>query len=286
MIFLWISIFCSTGIYLLFKIRDRFQANLPGIIIVNYFVATILGFITSNNSNKIQTILNSNWLIIAIVIGFLFVVMFFLIGLSTQKAGMAVTSIATRMSMVFPIFFSLLLFDEIINLPKILKIVATLMAVILAIYRKPEKNIKLGYAILPIILFIGSGSVDTLVKTAQHIYIPDNETKLFSSALFGISLLASTFFYFTKKPGENLFTQKTLIIGLLLGLVNFGSLFFLIKALNNSGLDSSLVFGINNLAIVCISLLIGFKVFKEKLTRINWAGIILSIFCILLLINF
>lgn len=286
MIFLWLSIFCSTGIYFLFKIRDRLQANLPGIIIINYFIATILGFVTSNDTNKIQTIIQSDWLTIAVVIGFLFVIMFFLIGLSTQKAGMAVTSIATRMSMVFPILFSIFLFDEAINLPKILKVIATLFAVILAIYHKPEKNLKLGYAFLPIILFIGSGSVDTLVKTAQHIYIPDNEIQLFSAALFGISFIVSTIFNFTKKHGENLFTKKTLLIGTLLGLVNFGSLFFLIKALNKSGLESSLVFGINNLAIVCFSLLIGFIIFKEKLTRINWVGIILSIFCIVLLINY
>lgn len=285
MIFLWLCIFCSTLIYILFKIREKFQANLSGIILINYFIATILGFITSNNINKTKTILHSEWLAIAILIGVLFVIMFFLIGISTIKTGITVTSIATRMSMIIPIFFSMFLFDENISTLKIFKIILTLIAVILAIYNKADKNVKLTFAFFPIILFIGSGSVDTLVKFAQHKFVPNSEVSLFSSTLFGISFITSFFLLFIKNQKKELFSCATILIGSLLGIVNFGSLYFLIKSLNNSGLDSSLIFGINNLAIVCFSLLTGFFVFKEKLTRINWAGIFLSIICIILLIN-
>jgi EamA domain-containing membrane protein RarD len=58
------------------------------------------------------------------------------------------------------------------------------------------------------------------------------------------------------------------------------------KALNHSGIDSSLVFGINNLAIVSFSLILGFAIFKEKLSRLNWVGVAASILCIILLIEY
>lgn len=286
MIFLWFSIFCSTAIYLIFKIRKNLKANLSGIIIVNYLFAFILGLATSNISNTIETIINARWLPIALLIGFLFVFMFFLIGLSTEKAGITVTSIATRMSMAVPIFFSMFLFDEAITFLKIVKIIITLVAVVLAIYHKPDKTLKLGYVLLPFILFIGSGSIDTLVKTAQHLYVPDNEIQYFSTLLFGTSFLTSFFLLLTRKTIDPLFSRNTLLLGMFLGMANFGSLFFFMKALNNSMLDSSIVFGINNLAIVCISLLIGYFLFKEKLSRVNWAGVSLSMFCIILLTRF
>lgn len=285
MIFLWLSIFCSTGIYLLFKIRNKLQINLAGIIIINYFFAALLGFITSKPLTVVETLKQANWLPIAMGIGLLFVFMFFLIGLSTEKAGLTFTSIATRMSMVLPIFFSLFLFDEIISAGKISKIILTLIAVILAIYHKPKNHLKTLYNFLPLILFVGSGSVDTLVKIAQQLFVPDDQIQVFSTILFATSFLASLFLLITHKPQKQLLRKSTIAIGALLGLFNFGSLFFLMKALNKSGLDSSLIFGINNLAIVCLSLLFGYFVFKENLSRLNWLGIILSIICILLLIQ-
>jgi drug/metabolite transporter (DMT)-like permease len=285
MLSLWLSIICSTGIYLLFKIRGKLGANLRGIIVINYLLATILGFIISPQNITVQLLLQAKWLPLAALIGLLFVMMFFLIGRSTEKAGISTTSIATRMSMIFPILFSMLLFEEIITISKIIKITLTLTAVFLSIYQKPKKEDKISFSFLPLILFIGSGGVDTLVKTAQNNYIPENEIQLFSSSLFGISLLASLLLLLFKNDRNKILSKNTILLGATLGAFNFGSLYFLINALTKSGYDSSLVFGINNLAIVCLSLLLGFFIFREKISRINWIGISLSIISIILLIQ-
>jgi drug/metabolite transporter (DMT)-like permease len=287
MIFLWLSILSSTSIYFLFKIRGRLNADLHGIIVINYLVATILGLL-NHNINAITTIIsNARWLPIATLIGLLFAAMFFLIGSSTHKAGMVVTTLATRMSMVFPIFFSMFLFDEEVTAIRLLKIFITIVAVIMAIYRKPDKKIvKPVAAILPFILFIGSGSVDTLVKTAQHVFVPDDEISLFSSVLFATSFIGALLGFFIKKPQKSAISINTILLGITLGVANWGSLFFVMKALNHSGIDSSLVFGINNLAIVSFSLILGFAIFKEKLSRLNWVGVAASILCIILLIEY
>jgi drug/metabolite transporter (DMT)-like permease len=283
MIFLWISILCSTSIYLIFKIRNRFDASLPGLVMVNYLVAVILGLVLNPTPFNISDVLSASWLPIAALVGFLFVIMFLLIGWSSETAGMGITSIATRMSMVIPILFSMLLFGEMVTLSKVLKIVLTFLAVMLAIYHRPDRNLKPLIAFMPLILFIGSGSVDTLVKVAQHHFIPDNDLELFSSTLFAVSFISSLTLLFKRKNEQKLLGRGTIVLGILLGLVNFGSLYFLINALNRSGLDSSLVFGINNLSIVSLTLLIGNMFFREKLSKINWVGIFLSIICIVLL---
>ena len=85
-----------------------------------------------------------------------------------------------------------------------------------------------------------------------------------------------------KKRMLSLFNLRVLAWGILLGLVNFGSIFFLVKTLNyqhplQGSIDSSVVFGINNIGIVTLSVLLGVLLFKERLSRINIAGILICI---------
>lgn len=280
MIFLWLSIFCSTSIYVLFKIRKQLNISLTGIIIFNYLFASLLAYISSGFNIPFSY----EWILMAFIIGFLFVLMFYLIGISTHVAGISVTTIATRMSMILPIVFSIFIFDESINLLKIVKITLALIAVLLAIYKPINTQLKTLVVLLPFILFLGSGSIDTLVKTAQHHYVPDNEIANFSAALFTTSFITSLLLLFIKEDKEKSpFHFKTIALGGLLGAFNFGSLFFFMKALNNSGMESSFVFGLNNLAIVVLSVSIAALIFKEQLSKINRVGIALSILSIILL---
>lgn len=283
MIFLWLSILSSSLIYLLFKIRKQLGINLTAIIIINYLFATVFGIIIFGLSNTLTALKHSNWGWLALLIGIFFVIMFYLIGISTQKVGIAISTIATRMSMLIPISFSVFIFDESTSIIKALKISIALIAVLLAIYQPIARTKKNSLTILPIILFLGSGSVDTLVKTAQHHFVPSNEITFFSTIVFATSFFASLLLTFLTPNERIIFNIKTIAIGIILGAANFGSLYFFMNTLNKSKLDSSIVFGINNLAIVAISLSLGFFIFKEKLSIINKVGIILSLISIVLL---
>jgi multidrug transporter EmrE-like cation transporter len=59
--------------------------------------------------------------------------------------------------------------------------------------------------------------------------------------------------------------------------------FFFLKALASKTIDSSIVFGINNVSIVILSVLIGIIIFKEKVNKINIAGIASAISAIIFL---
>ncbi len=76
--------------------------------------------------------------------------------------------------------------------------------------------------------------------------------------------------------------------GACLGLVNFGSIYFLVKALDHHDpvkgiIDSSVIFGINNIGIVSLSVLLGILLFREKLSKVNAAGMALCITAIIIL---
>ncbi len=64
-------------------------------------------------------------------------------------------------------------------------ILFTLFGVALTVYNPGEGNRKTGACyIIPLLLFVGMGLVDSLVKFAQHRYVNDQETALFSAVLF------------------------------------------------------------------------------------------------------
>ena len=78
------------------------------------------------------------------------------------------------------------------------------------------------------------------------------------------------------------FSLKSIPLGATLGIINYASIYFLLKALRINGLESSSLFTINNVAIVAVSTLIGLLIFKEKISNKNWIGICLALISIVL----
>ena len=76
---------------------------------------------------------------------------------------------------------------------------------------------------------------------------------------------------------------KNIVAGICLGVPNYFSIYFLVKALRTGLLDSSGIFTVNNVAIVMLSTLIGILLFTERLQKKNWIGITFAILSILLI---
>ena len=65
--------------------------------------------------------------------------------------------------------------------------------------------------------------------------------------------------------------------GLLLGLLNFGNILFYIKAHHAFAGDPTLVFAGMNLGVIVLGTLTGALAFKEKISAVNQAGIVLAL---------
>ena len=283
MLFLIGCILSSTGIFVVFKSIDRLHIPTFPVIVINYLAATLLGFLVSPLNPDPETILRSDWLPMSIIIGILFIAMFFLIALSSSKAGISVTTVASKMSVIFPIAFSLLIDPaDRLTLLKIVAIVSAVAGVGLTVYRPVRIPMEKAVIFIPLILFAGMGVVDSLVKYAQHRFVSDEQTALFSAVLFLNAFLAGLLILLLSPGYYSQFKKAaTWFWGVLLGSVNFGSIFFLVRALNDrlpegGSIDSSVIFGVNNIGIVALSVLVGLVVFREQLRLINWLGILLS----------
>ena len=285
MIYLLLSILASTFIFVVFKLFDRFKINTLQAIVVNYIVACISGLIAFDSAIKFSEIPNYDWFYYTIALGALFIVVFNLMAATTQKSGLSVVSVATKMSVVVPILFGLLYYKESLSFLKIVGIVFALLAVYM-VSIKSETGFKMDRRslYLPMLVFLGSGVIDTSLKYLEEAFVAENDVPIFSATIFasaGVIGILTVFIMVIR--GKLKLQLKNIVAGICLGIPNYFSIYFLVKALRTGLLDSSGIFTVNNVAIVMLSTLIGILLFTERLQKKNWIGIVFAILSILLI---
>ncbi|WP_233188582.1 hypothetical protein [Tenacibaculum sp. SG-28] len=177
-----------------------------------------------------------------------------------------------------PILFGIILYDETINLIKALGITIALIAVYLASNKSSKSSNPKVSLLFPVLLFVGSGVIDTVLKYVEINYVAPTEVDFFSGSLFaiaaffGMSILGYKYLVHKSKIHIN-----SIVAGVVLGIPNYYSIVFLIKALQNKDFESSTLFTMNNVGIVILSALLGFFIFKESFSVQNKIGIVLAI---------
>ena len=278
MIYLLLSILFSTGLFVIFKYFGIYKVDVLKAIFVNYIVAFIMGFALTESSFTFSEIPNQPWFIGATCLGALFVSIFFVMAMTAQRNGVSVTSVAGKMSVVIPVFFGVFLYNESVTVLKIAGIIIALIAVYLASVKEKSTASKNAGLLFPVLLFLGSGAIDTILKFVESNYVPKNDVSIFSGSLFGIAaIFAALVLIFKSIKKREAFGFKNLIAGIVLGIPNYFSIVFLIKALQTPGFESSTLFTINNVAIVIVSTIVGILVFKEQFSIKNKIGVALAI---------
>lgn len=283
MIYLLLSVIASTLIFVIFKLFDRYKIDTLQAIVVNYISATIYGLASYQGTIHSNDIINAKWLWGAIGLGFLFISIFNVMALTAQRNGLSVASVASKMSVIIPIIVGFYLYHESVTALKIVGILLALAAVLLTSI-KPKTITHNSNWTLPAILFLGSGIIDASIKYLETNFITEKSVPLFTSSIFFVAFLIGilTLTFKTIKNTIKI-TLKNVIGGLILGVVNYYSMYFLIKALKVDAIESSSAFTINNVAIVTFTTLLGLFLFKEHLSKKNWLGILLAVISILLI---
>lgn len=284
MIELIFSVISSTVIYVAFKSFSRFKINTLNALIINYYTAFILGFSIQTTSIDLNEIYNFIWFWPAAGLGVLFILIFYLMVMTTQRHGMSVVSVASKMSLSIPVIFVIFYYGETLSILKVLGILIALVSVYL-VSAKTKDGLKVNTSalLLPFAVFIGSGIIESSLKVLQNDFVPSEETPVFSASIFLFAALTGTIvFGFRFYKHKTMFRIKDIIGGIALGVPNYFSIYFIIQALRNPDLDSSIVFVINNVSIVILSTIVGIMLFKEHLLRKNKIGIGLALLSIIL----
>lgn len=282
MLYLLLAIASSTSIIVLFKIFSRLKINTFYVIMVNYVVAAGFGFLTADGAFSFAEIPSKPWFLVAVVSGLLFIVGFNLFALSAHHAGVALTGMASRMSLIVSVTAGFLVFGDQPGIWRITGIILGVAAFYLTFRFEQAETIHRRFIFLPVALLLVHGSSDLMMKIAQQYYIRD-DFSLFLATVFLIALVLGIVYLLFSQTIKEKFTWKELVAGISIGLVNWYSGYFLLLGLTI--FDVSFVIPIINISIVTASTLIGFFVFKEPLKLINWVGVGLALASILMMLG-
>lgn len=287
MIYLILSILCSSAIFILFKGFERYQVNTFAAIVINYVVAGITGFLVIEERVSMDQISSSPWVFNALFLGIVFISLFNIMAITAQKFGASVASIANKMALIIPVVFAIIYYGDSLSLLKVLGIVLALLGVYLSTLKAKDKNskkVEWKLLLIPLLLFIGSGFIDTFLKFNQHHYLEGKplDAKLFSSITFFTAAAIGIVVLLSSKSKRRI-NKNTLLGGLILGVINYGSIYFLIQIFDHSSLESSVVFPINNMGVVILTALSSFLIFRERFSMLNKVGVILSLLAIALI---
>lgn len=287
MIDLALSVLSSTLIFVAFKLFDTYKVQTLYAIITNYVVACLVGLFLYEGNVDVVQLTSTSWYWGPIALGVLFITIFNLMAKSTQVSGVSVTSVATKMSLVIPVVVGVVIYKEQLSLLQIIGIVLALLAVYLSSQKEKGITINRKDLLLPLLVFLGSGIIDTSIKYFEEEHLTDQEIPLFSSMVFGYAALTGLVFIGIKSFKTPLkINFKNILGGIALGVPNYFSIFFLIRALRSDMLNSAAVFTLNNVAIVMLSTVLGILLFKERLRPKNWGGVALAVLSIILVALF
>ena len=280
---LW-SIGFSSLIFVIFKLFDTYKVQTFYAIVVNYLTAFAVGMLFFEPSFPITTLFTKSWFLPAVCLGILFIVIFNLMARTAQQLGVSVASVATKMSLAIPVVFGVILYEESLTPLKVIGIIIAMAAVYFASVKSNTFLVGPRSLLLPLLVFLGSGIIDASIKYLEETRIPAAEFPIFSACAFGAAGTVGVMSLVGFRPKTLIRLRPlNLLGGIALGIPNFFSIYFLLKALQFPGLGSASVFTLNNVAIVMLSTLLGVLLFRERLSLKNWLGIGLAIMSILLI---
>ena len=175
-------------------------------------------------------------------------------------------------------------FNEMGSLAKYIAIPLTIVAIIMSNLpnKGDEKYLKSirQYWYLPILVFLGSGLIEFLLFYVQKSGKVGEGGLNFTSILFFLAGCWGLLFLILRR--KLTFKRNEITAGICIGIPNFFTIYLLIKGLE-VGWDGSVLFPVNNVGTIFFTAIVGILVFKEKLTRLNYIGLLLSIIAVFLI---
>jgi drug/metabolite transporter (DMT)-like permease len=277
MIYLIFSILSSVLVAVIIRLNEARNLDRAAVMLFNYLTAAAIGILLINELPSMKTF--SILLPLALFTGFIYVATFFVYMYSVRQMGMAIPVTVTRLSVVVPVLGSVMIFSEAINTIQFFGIVMALISIFLFSWndKKLRTTGDRKEFYLPILLFLMMGSGDFSLKVFQGIY-PADYLMSFIILVFVISSILSLFLVLVKRV---IITRQIIIAGFLLGIPNYFSAYFILKALQR--LSGAITFTLNNIGIIMLSTFLGFIIWREPLKRKAIFAIAFAIISVILL---
>lgn len=279
MLYLILSVVFSVLLLVNFRAHARFHVDTRIAILLNYPVCFLTAYLHQPSALPLQWPASTDTaLMIAMGIGF--VITFLLSGFSTQKNGMAPTSLANNISLVIPVLINLFILKTGGDITA--SVLAGLVFSFAAIYfcspkvdASSETKPVVG---LLIAVFVAYGLTNTLFSYLNSTLTAQvGGTLPFIMMLLIGSMAGSALVLVWKTVNGTLnWNLNSVLAAIPLGLPNFFSFYFLLKALDAYQNNAAVVLTMYNLSVILLSAISAYVIFKEQLSKRQWLGLALG----------
>ena len=277
------SILCSVAVSVFLKIARRHHIDVGQAIGVNYLTAISLCIVLLR-PEPLSVIQASTPLWILLLLGFLLPTVFIVMARAVESAGIVLSDAAQRLSLILPLLAAYFIFGEHLGGFQLTG-VALALAALVCLTLKPTTPSRSGDspasrhgALYLLLVWLGYGVIDILFKQLSK-----SGAQFAGSLVISFAMAAVVMFgYLLSKRTQWL--TKSLLYGIALGILNFGNIYFYIRAHQHFPQNPTLVFSAMNIGVITLGTVVGAGLFKEKLSRLNILGIALAIAAIVALI--
>ncbi|MEM6334941.1 MAG: hypothetical protein AAF752_00140 [Bacteroidota bacterium] len=267
------SVVCSVVISTLFKLGVARGYDRIWLITTNYAVAFTLGAVVLGEPIVMEDTSPAFWTL-AFVTGALFIYTYVVFAWATGAAGMALATGVMRLSVAIPVAVSWLVFAEVPSGRQTLGLGVAAVAFVLLSWTPADEQARAergGKALLALgVLFVMGGMVDTSLKAFDVLMGDVLPGPAFAVVVYGIALGFGVLMVAYRRVKPN---QGVIVWGVVLGVFNYGSLFFLLRALRHPDLTGPVLFPLNSIGVVLGAALVGVLFWEERLDRKNWIGL-------------
>jgi drug/metabolite transporter (DMT)-like permease len=284
MVWLVLSVVCSVILGLLFKVFPRFGVDTFQAIVVNYFTCVACSTIQNGRFVIGPELKNEPWLPYALLLGVVFITGFTLAAATVRLFSVTISQIMQKMSILISVPFAILAYHESANGLKIVGVLIAIAAIILVNIpqNQGEKGadtpkIPLRLLAIPLLTWLLAGVIEMVfVLVNKNKMIAFGDSTFISTVFFTAGCLGLVALVYQLLTGKAIWSWRNLVGGIVLGIPNYGSMFFLLQGLS-SGMESSVFFPVTNMGIILLTVAVAVLAFGDKLSRLNWLGVALTV---------
>jgi multidrug transporter EmrE-like cation transporter len=289
MFYLLISVLLNVWLFLSFRSFPRFGINTLPAVTFNYLVCVLTGLLYQGRwdiPGRIEWGATST--LFALPMGMLFILAFYLGAITSQRMGISVSSVASKMSMVLPMLFSIF----VMQIPtddfspfNYAGMGLALLAVLFTAAKKDkgERAAERPHPILyllPAAVFITGGTVDITINYSNFKFIHPGNEDYYPLIVFCAAGITGLLMLLILRIRP---TLRDLIGGIYLGVPNYFSLIATLKALDVYENNGAMFYPVFNICIILGSTLASVLLFRERLRILNLLGLLLAVFALVML---
>ena len=278
MIYLVFGILCSSMLSIFMRISEKYIKGNIAMLLANYITCTVVAFFSIGPSNLVTTHDGiGRTLIVGLIAGALYLSGFTMLQFNIRKNGVVLSATFMKLGLLVSTAVSIFIFHEQPQVMQVIGFVAAIAAILLINLEK-DAAAKVDFKLGLIILLICAGMGDTMSKVFDSLC----PQALSNHYLITTFATAGTLCFFVMLLNKQKIGLYEMIFGMLIGIPNFYSSFFVLKALES--LPGMVVFPTFSVGCILVVTLVGLFFFKEKLSK-KQLGALAMIMVALALLN-